>query len=185
MGGIVIIGGGGGGGGGAGSVLVAHQESSFTAISNTTSESTVASLVLPAGTVSAGDVVEFECVGELLNNSAGSINHTFRFALGSTTVFATPAIGMSNAATSRIVTCRVRVQFASASSQRVQGHITTTGTASTGWVQLISSGGWLGYGTASEASSSNLTFALTSQAASASASNSIQVHGATLTRLAA
>lgn len=188
MAGIVIIGGGSSGGGGgqsAGSVLVAHQESSFTAVANTASEATIASLSLPGGVAKAGDVVEFEFIGQLTNNSAGNINHTFRFYLGATNVLATPAIGMGNAATPRQVTGRIRVQFVSPSSQRVQGFFTTTGSAGGTWAQLISSGGWLGYGTATEASSSALAFAVSSQAASADANNSIQVHGATLSRLAA
>ncbi len=155
----------------------------YTAVSNTTSDTTVASLDIPAGAVAAGDVMVFECGGTLLNNSGGSVNHTFRLKVGATTVLTTPALSISTNASDREWHLRATIMFPTTSTQKVSGLFTYALPDTANWGGGGGGGTAPGYGTAAESTTTAVTVAFTLQPGTASALQSMQATWATLTRL--
>lgn len=162
--------------------MVAKQLTSFTAVSNTTSDTAVATLTIPIAGTALGSALLFEAGGTLVNSSGGSINHVLKIKLGGTTVLTTAATAVGNDANNSEWWLRAHIVYPTATTQRVTAVMS---------VSAAGSGNWgadgpvtVGYGTASETMAAATDVALTATPASASASYSMQATWATLSRLA-
>ncbi len=167
--------------GAAHAALVASTTTSFTAVSNTTSDVTLATLTNPAALPAAGDFFIFESGGQLSNNTGGSINHTIRLKLGATTVLTTPAISIGTNAADREWYLRATIAFVSAASQKISAMLAYSLPDTANWGGGSASPA--GYGTAAENSASSLAVAVSVQPGTAAATQSMQAHWATLTRM--
>lgn len=179
--GVVIDGGLTVAGGAVRPPLVAASTASFTAVSNTTADTTLASLAIPANTIAAGDVVCFETGGTLLNNSGGSVNHTIRFKLGATTVLTTPVISLGTNVADREWYVRAVILHPTTSTQKVSAVLSYALPDTANWGGGSASP--VGYGTAAEATTVNLDVTLSVQPGTASALQSMQATWALLRRL--
>lgn len=107
-----------------------HTDSSAV---NTTSETVVATVAVPT-TVEAGDLLRFVAVGDMLNNTGGGVNFTFKSILGATTVLTTPATSLATGANRRQWRLSGEVLANATNDERLNFNLFITNAASTGWV---------------------------------------------------
>ncbi len=160
---------------------IAVATSAFAAVGNTTADTALAALTIPANTIRAGDVLTFECGGTLLNSSGGTINHTLRFKLGATTVLTTPVLAISTNAADREWYLRALIVCPTTSTQKVSAVWSFSLADAANWGGGSSPP--TGYGTAAEASSAALDVVFSLQPATASASHAMQAQWALLSRI--
>lgn len=86
-------------------------------VNTSTAETNLCSLAVPS-TVVAGDILRFEIVGNLLNNTGGAVNYTFKMILGATTLISTGATGFSANAARRRWVIRGQVLVVATNDQR-------------------------------------------------------------------
>lgn len=96
---------------------VLDEEHAATTVVDSSAETTLATLTLPAGTVAAGDVLRLVFIVDTLNSSGSSVNHTWRLKLGATTLFASGAISHASTATRRQVRLMADLVIASTAAQ--------------------------------------------------------------------
>lgn len=163
------------------SPLVAINTAGFAVITNTTSESTVASLTMPANAVAAGDAYVFECGGTLANSSGSTINQTYRVRIGASVALLSSPIGLGTGAGNRSWYFKAIIIFPTPSTQK----ITAVYPFSLADPQTMGGGSAtpVGYGTSSEPTSSATVIAFSAQPATASTSHSMQAGWALLTKL--
>lgn len=150
---------------------------------NSTTETAVVDLTLPAGVVAAGDHLRLVVWGDMLNNSGSAVNLTNKMKFGTTTVHSMAAISVAASANRRSISlvwdilvesttaerCMLTSFFGSASSATWP----TGGTA--GLVPQLSI-----YGTAAEDTSSTKAVQYTAQLGTAVATADVVIHGAVL-----
>lgn len=160
--------------------LIAARYTSFTAVSNTTAETTVANLTIPEGATETGSILMFEAGGTLVNSSGSGINHVLKLKLGSTTLITSAATAVANSASACKWHLKAPILWGTATTQRTTATLTMSPASSATWA--TGSDAAVGYGTAAEAMSSgtDVTFSVTP--ASASSSYSMQATWAKLTR---
>lgn len=162
--------------------MIVSNLAGFTAVSNTTSDTTVAQLTLPGGIIANGSIVVFEAGGTLTNNSGSTINHVLRFKFGATTVLTTPNISISTNAENREWHLRAMIMFPTASTQKVTASFAFSLADASTW-----GGGSsvpVGYGTASESTASSTAIIFSAQPSIAATTQSMRAEWALLTRLA-
>jgi hypothetical protein len=162
--------------------LVDYDFAGFAAVTNTTTDTALATLTVPAGATTTGSLLVFEAGGTLANNSGGTVNHTFRVKLGATTALTSAVVAIGTNASDREWYLRAMVMFPTASTQKVTAFLpfSLPDAANFGG----GSSAPVGYGTASETMAADTDIVLSLQPATASASQSMQANWATLTRLA-
>lgn len=159
--------------------LLQRNLTGFPAISNTTTETSLATLTIPAGTVKAGTVLQLETGGTLLNNSGANISLQYKFKIGATTVVATTAANVGTNASERKWVFRATIMFPTATTQRVQVTMPVSLADASNWGQGSATS--VGYGTASEAMAGDTTLDLTLTAGTAATTFTMKAEWATLT----
>ena len=164
---------------------VLDTDHSTTFVENSTSETTLRTLSVPAGVVAAGDILRVVLGGFRLNASGGSVNYTYRFKIGATTAIAMAALSQSNNANNRKWAFLIDIFVgATVSAQKVVLHTINSG-------PTTSAGGYggdsgAGYGSAAEDLSSAIDLTFTGQmgTAHASAEDTCEVGGLYLMKAA-
>lgn len=151
-----------------------------TVVSNTTTETDLCSLTLPAGTLAAGDRLLFLASGEMTNNSAGSISYTFKFKIGATTVL-TGANSYAQSVNHRTWFTEFPITAASTAAQRVGGLMMVSAVGAATMVPSATTVTSPAYGTAAEDTTSAKAIALTITMASADTNASCTLHSASIT----
>lgn len=130
---------------------------------NSTAETTLASLTLPAGISATGDHLRLIAGGDAMNNTGGAVVPTIRFKIGATTVLTSSGTSMSTNASRRKWSMEMDIFMESTSAQRVEatGMISTAAAGSFPFNTATISGA--GYGTAAEATSGALALVLSAQ----------------------
>lgn len=162
--------------------LVTAQYTSFAAVSNTTTETDVAKLTIPANATASGSILLFEAGGVLTNNSGGSISHVLKLKLGSTTIVTSASTAVATSANSLKWYLRAELLFATASTQRSTVHMLQSAQSSATWG--TAGDVTVGFGTAAEAMSGATDFGFTVTPGTASASYSFLALWASLSRYA-
>lgn len=163
-------------------VLLASQLTSFSAVTNTTSETDVAKLTIPAGATGSGSVLVFEAGGFLQNTSGGSISHALKLKLGSTAMVTSPSLTVANNSNNLKWHFRANLLFTSAAAQRATVQMAQAAASASNWGPAGDI--TVGFGTATEAMSAATDLALRVTPGSASASYVMQALWATLIRQA-
>lgn len=112
-------------------VADAHADASF---NNSAAENTLATLSLPQSYAAAGDLVRMVAFGEIQNSSGSSVNYTFKWKFGATTVITATNVAIaSGAANHRFFRFEWDFVIESTAAQRTSlfGHISAiaSGTA--------------------------------------------------------
>lgn len=145
--------------------LVARTETAVTVV-NSTAETSLCSLATP--TVGVGDRLILRAGGDLINNSAGSVNFTFRLKLGGTTLCTSNALAIAVSPNRR--RWNIEAVFAVAvvaSSQLVSGQLVVgNASATTMFLSTSTNVGALG-GTSAEdlSTAKNVVFSVEMSAA--------------------
>lgn len=147
---------------------------------SSTSEQTLASLVLPAGIVAVGDVLKFSAFGDAMNNSGSTVTYTWRFKIGSTTLLATPALSHATGANRRKWTFNADIMFPTTASERVGGRLLTTGSSNQTMDAVATALVADGYGEATEDTAAALNVILTCQLGTSAATADVILRAAAL-----
>lgn len=160
-----------------------------TTVSNTTTETTIVSHTIPAGTLGLSNIIRIEIGGSCVNNSGGTPNLTLKFKYGSTVVYGDAA----NSIPSNSRTRGIRIFFdlvnngSSESSQVGTGLIVlgSVSSADTGYGN-INGTGVQGHdvvgGTASEDSTTDLDLEVTAQWSTAASTITLTKQWHTITK---
>lgn len=150
-------------------------------IANSTTETTLATLAVPTSAPAASRY-RFIIAGDILNNSAGAVNYTFKVKLGATTVLTASALSLANSATRRQFSVEGDVYVvAPASDQRVRA-VAVVGTTSSNNFSMANINVGPGYGTAAEDLTAGKNLLFTVQLGTADANADCRVHLAVLSR---
>ena len=98
--------------------LLAADTNTITVV-NTTTETEIVSLIVPAYGLAKGQVVRLTTAGDFLNNSGGAATVLFKVKLGSSVVLTTPATSLANSANLRQWRLVVDVLAETSALQRV------------------------------------------------------------------
>lgn len=137
--------------------------------SNTAAKTTCFSFALPTS-LKAGDVLLFEAVGDLLNNSGATQTFTPELAIGATAVPSpVGAVSLATNALRRPWLLRGHIQIVATNDQRVVVQFTGAPASGGAWPNGTASFVGIGYGAAAEdlTSAKNFVFSMTLGAASA------------------
>lgn len=161
-----------------------------TAVTNTTTETTLWSKSVTGATFAAGDVARLFLWGEVENDSGGAVVVTFRVKIGATTVFSDATINVLDAAATSYrqpwtIECLVAVQGTTDQETSYRSGYWLSGALDAGSGTARADGAVgdsRGSNSIAEDMSTTLTWAVTAQWASAHATTSCRIHGAVLTK---
>jgi hypothetical protein len=110
-----------------GSIIIArsYNAAPTATISNSTTETDLASMTLPVST--AGDYYNLKIFGSFLNNTGGNRTFTIRYKLGATTLISGTSGNITTNAAARAWTADVNLYIASTSSQVMTSQFTLGG----------------------------------------------------------
>lgn len=129
-------------------------------IVNTTAETSMFDLVIPAARVAAGDLIHVDAAWDVLNFSGAAANYTYRLRLGSTTVLQGAAISQSNNSQRGKAKFQAVLSLASLTDQRIVGHYTGTGGGTPTLLAITAALSQTGVGVAAEDMSTDTTLSL-------------------------
>lgn len=143
-----------------------------TTVNTTVAETEIAELVLPAnGLWTPGAAARFTAAGDLLSNTGSAETVIFKFLLGATTVFTTPAVALPADADRRQWRADILILSVATDSQRITGHLQISDAEAGTWVDDTADGVTLtGYGTAARDDAAEIDVTLTVTLSTSSAS---------------
>lgn len=149
---------------------------------NTTTETALASLTVPAAQLLAGDRLVFDLAWDILNNSGSAVTYTYRLKVGATTVGTSSALSIGASAQRAGIRGRFIIALPALNTPRVWGDF-VGGFAGGGFTGMnTSNSGVLTPAEPSVDFSSDVVVQLTCQMGTASASADFRLHAATITR---
>ncbi|MPZ13752.1 MAG: hypothetical protein GEU73_04910 [Chloroflexi bacterium] len=159
---------------------------STTQVVNTTTETDLYSESIAGGDAEAGTVYRLWATGDVLNNSGGEVTYTLRVKFGTTTVLESAAIGYGDSANRAEWLLDVVLYAVSPSAQRLSGHFVPSASQGQSWDQItgVVPRQLVGYGTATEDTSTAKTLAFTVEMGTANANADMRLHAAVLERIA-
>ncbi len=153
---------------------------------NTTTETAIASLTVTAGQVVAGDMVVLDVTWDVRNNSAGSVNYTYRFKVGAVTIATAGAVALGANANRASAKGRFYVLLPTLSTPRVWGGYEASAQVGSGFGGITTAhSGVLAPATPSVDFASDVTIQLTCQMGTADAAADFRPAGAVITRIRA
>lgn len=158
---------------------IGYDYSSVT-ISNTTAESTIGSINIPANDAVAGDVYYLHLIGEIVQNGI-ACNYSFKLKIGSTTVmFSTPkSVGSASAGRPMEITAKIFV--VSPTSQKVSAFLMVGAEGLTpNWMHYMGGGSntimLQGYGTSTEDLTTAKAVLITTEMSVANTNAQVKAH---------
>jgi hypothetical protein len=154
-------------------------EGPTTVFSNSTTETTAATLAIPTS-VAAGDLLRATLIGDILNNSGGAASYTFRLKIGATTILTSQSASQATSTNRRqwgfVVTLDV-VTPASSALLGVIGGVSNS--SASAWVLTSTLQGGSGWAASSVDLTTGPNLLLTVQSDTANASTDARLGMAT------
>ena len=153
--------------------LVAADTNTITVV-NTTTETEIVSLIVPAYGLETGQVIRLTTAGDFLNNSGGAATVLVKVKLGSSVVLTTPATSLANSANLRQWRLIVDILAESNALQRVSAvlHFSDDTAADFGPAETY----LVGYGTDTEDGTATVDVSVTATLGTAATTINIRRH---------